>query len=221
MIPGEGLVEYDKVTLAGPVDLRRVAEWANTTIDDIQALNPELRRWTTPIRDTDYELRVPAGTSVLVSARLTDAAPSELATLNYYSVKRGETMTTIARKLNVGRTDLAEANYLKVSSRLAVGQQLLVPRETTVLMAARNDRPVPASASKVEDRVVPAVSESTARGSDSDTVKTSYRVKRGDTLSSIARDYNTTVASLKRWNQMTGTQIKVGQRLTIYTSRTD
>ena len=130
-------------------------------------------------------------------------------------------MTTIARKLKVGRTDLAEANYLKVTSRLAVGQQLLVPRETTVLMASRSDRAVPASASNVEDRVVPAVSESSSRGSDSELVKTSYRVKRGDTMSSIARDYNTTVASLKRWNQMTGSQIKVGQRLTIYGSRTD
>ena len=223
MVPGEGLVPYDKVTLPGPVDLRRVAEWADTTIDEIQDLNPELRRWTTPIRDNDYELRVPAGTAVTVSARLGEAAPTELATLNYYSVKRGETMTTIARKLKVGRTDLADANYLKVTSRLAVGQQLLVPRETTALMAARSDRAVPASASasNVEDRVVPAVNESTSRESDSDLVKTSYRVKRGDTLSSIARDYNTTVTLLKRWNQMTGTQIKAGQRLTIYTSRTD
>jgi membrane-bound lytic murein transglycosylase D len=221
MVPGEGLVAYDKVTLPGPIDLRRVAEWANTTIDEIQDLNPELRRWTTPIRDKDYELRVPTGTAVLVSGRLTEAAPTELATLNYYSVKNGETMTTIARKLKVGRTDLAEANYLKVTSRLAVGQQLLVPRETTVLMASRSDRAVPASASNVEDRVVPAVNESSSRGSDSELVKTSYRVKRGDTLSSIAREYNTNVAALQRWNQMTGSQIKVGQRLTIYTSRTD
>ena len=35
---------------AGAVDLRRVAEWAGVAVDDIQALNPELRRWTTPIR---------------------------------------------------------------------------------------------------------------------------------------------------------------------------
>src|SRR5882724_6008574 len=42
---------YDKVMLTKPVDLRRVAEWADTTIDEIQTLNPELRRWTTPVRD--------------------------------------------------------------------------------------------------------------------------------------------------------------------------
>jgi membrane-bound lytic murein transglycosylase D len=222
MVPGEGLVEHDTVTLAGPVDLRRVAEWTDTTIDDIQTLNPELRRWTTPVRDTDYELRVPAGTAVIVSARLSEAVPSELATLNYYTVKRTETMTTIAKKLRVSRADLAEANYLKVASRLSVGQQLVVPRETTALMAARSDRPVPASAANVEDRVVPAVGGGPAsRSSDSEPLKTSYRVKRGDTLSSIARAYDTTVDSLRRWNQIAGSQIRIGQRLTIYTSRTE
>ena len=54
-------VTYDTVTLPRPVDLRRVAEWTDTTIDEIQALNPELRRWTTPVRDEAYELKVPAG----------------------------------------------------------------------------------------------------------------------------------------------------------------
>ena len=45
-----------------------IAEWTDTTIDEIQALNPELRRWTTPVRDTAYELKVPAGTAEVVSA---------------------------------------------------------------------------------------------------------------------------------------------------------
>ena len=54
---------------AAPVDLRRVAEWADTTIDEIQALNPELRRWTTPVRDDAYELKVPVGTAEIVTAQ--------------------------------------------------------------------------------------------------------------------------------------------------------
>ena len=62
-------VTYDTVTLPQPVDLRRVAEWTSTPVDAIQALNPELRRWTTPVRDTDYELKVPEGTADIVSAR--------------------------------------------------------------------------------------------------------------------------------------------------------
>jgi membrane-bound lytic murein transglycosylase D len=49
-----------------------------------------------------------------------------------------------------------------------------------------------------------------------------HRVKRGDTLSSIARLYNTTVASLKSWNAriIRGSRIKVGDRLTVFAART-
>jgi membrane-bound lytic murein transglycosylase D len=215
----EETAKHDTVTLPGPIDLRRVAEWAGTTIDVIRELNPELRRWTTPVRDNDYELKVPPGTAVLVSARLAETVPTELATFNYYSVKRGETMTTIARKLKVNRADLADANYLKVASRLSVGQQLLVPRETTVMMAARTEVAAPVAESTAPDRVVAAVGTPAEPAADRDLVKTSYRVRRGDTLSSIAREYNTTIASLQRWNRITGTQIRAGQRLTIYTAR--
>ena len=105
-----------------PVDLRRVAEWTDTTIDEIQALNPELRRWTTPVRDPSYELKVPAGHRRRVSARgWPRPRPTELAALKWYTVKQGETLATIARKLSVSRTDLAEANYLTTTSRVAAG----------------------------------------------------------------------------------------------------
>ena len=43
-------ISYDKVTVPRAIDLRRVAEWTGVSIDEIQALNPELRRWTTPVK---------------------------------------------------------------------------------------------------------------------------------------------------------------------------
>jgi membrane-bound lytic murein transglycosylase D len=203
----------DTITLPRPVDLRRVAEWADTSIDAIQKLNPELRRWTTPVRDTSYELKVPAGTAEFVRARLDEAAESELASLNWHVVKRGETLATIARKMGVSRTDLAEANYLRATARLTAGQKLMVPREATVLMAARTDRPAPIADSRAlaADTVVSAVATS-----GTERVTVTYRVKRGDTLSSIARLFETTVSSIRSWNRMSGTRILVGQRLTVY-----
>ncbi len=54
---------FETVTVAGAVDIRRVAEWAGAPVQDIQDLNPELRRWTTPIRATEYELKVPMGSA--------------------------------------------------------------------------------------------------------------------------------------------------------------
>ncbi len=222
----EAPLEYDTITLPRPVDLRHIAEWTEQTIDDIQALNPELRRWTTPVRDTNYALRVPEGTAPLVQDRLGLEDGTDLVALNYHTVKRGETLATIAKKLRVSRTDLAEANYLKTNARLAAGQSLIIPQQPTVLMAARSDRTVPAVEARTleADAVVPAAATVAAAprgGASEDRVKVLYRVKRGDTLASIARVFKTSVASIRTWNGISGSRINAGERLTIYTARTN
>ena len=48
--------------------------------------------------------------------------------------------------------------------------------------------------------------------------KATHTVRRGETLYSIARRYRTSVASLKAWNGLQGNSIRVGRRLTVYTS---
>ena len=210
--------DYDRVTLPQPVDLRRIAEWSDTTIDEIQTLNPELRRWTTPVTDSAYELRVPAGTAEAVSARLQEASAADLASLRWYSVKKGETILSIAKQLNVSRTDLAEANYLKVTSKVEAGQKLMVPHEATALMAARTDRLVPPADSRAlaTDAVVPTVA-----GANAERIRVVYEVHKGDTLASIARLFKTSVSAVQGWNRLAGNQIRAGERLTIYTVRAD
>ena len=204
---------YDRVTLPRPVDLRRVAEWTDSPIDEIQALNPELRRWTTPVKATHYELKVPVGTAGIVEAKLADAPPADLASLKYYTVKRGDTLPLIARKLHVNKADLAEANYLSATARVGAGQKLMVPHEATVLMAARTDRPVPAT----EARRTVAEAGQLAQDATTNRVKVSYEVKRGDTLASIARQHRTTIASLKTWNpKVSNDRLTAGERLTLY-----
>jgi membrane-bound lytic murein transglycosylase D len=152
-----------------------------------------------------------------VSARLTEAEDADLASLNWYTAKRGETLQGIARKLGVSRVDLAEANYMRSTARITPGAQLVVPREATAILAARTERPVPVADSRAlatADEVVPAVASVS-----SDRVRIVYRVKRGDTLASIARLFRTTVASLQSWNRMAGsTVIRAGERLTIFTA---
>jgi membrane-bound lytic murein transglycosylase D len=206
---------YETVALSRPVDLRRVAEWADTTIDEIQALNPELRRWTTPIRDESYSLKVPVGAAEAINARLGEAPSTDLASLKWYTVKNGETLALIARTLHVNRTDLAQANYLNVTARVAPGQKLMVPHEATVLMTARTTRSVPVAESRtlVATATVPDV------GAGPERAKIVYRVKHGDTLASIARVFKTTVLSLQTWNSIPGVLIRAGEQLTIYTAR--
>jgi membrane-bound lytic murein transglycosylase D len=205
--------QYETVSLTKPVDLRRVAEWADSTISEIQSLNPELRRWTTPVRDHAYSLRVPTGAAEVVRARFEESAGEDLTSLNWYTVKAGDTVPGVAKKLRVGRSELAAANYLGPRSVLSAGQRLIIPREATTLMAARTDRPVPA----VDAR--PLQAEPFARGlapTSADRIRVVYEVKRGDTLASIARVFRTSVASLRTWNRLSGSQIHTGERLTIY-----
>ena len=210
--------KFETVTLPVAVDVRRVAEWVGTSAQAIQDLNPELRRWTTPVRSTNYELKVPEGTAEIVRTKLADSG--DVTNLTWHTVRSGETLLSIARKLKVSRSDLAEANYLSIKSRVTPGQQLIVPRAPTLLLAARTDNPAPL----VETRPVdPAVVASTSVPSATEAAAQSklvYRVKRGDTLSSIARVFETSVAALKKWNDLRTNTLKVGQRLTILTSRT-
>jgi membrane-bound lytic murein transglycosylase D len=220
------------------MDLRRVAEWTETPITDIQSLNPELRRWTTPVRSASYEVKVPIGTGDRLRERLATAKPGELAPLNWYRVKKGESIATIARKLNVSRTDLVEANALTLKSRVRAGQELIIPRAPATLLNARVDRPAPANAvsadastgkgAEADDRPAStatarrtAASASAAAAADAGDDRVVYRVKRGDTLFSIARAFEVTVDALRSWNRLRGSHISPGDRLTIQTSKSN
>jgi membrane-bound lytic murein transglycosylase D len=214
-IVAEEPVAYEKVMLPQAIDLRRVAEWTGHSIDEIQALNPELRRWTTPVRDKDYELRLPVGTAESFNAKLAEASPGDLVSLNWHTVKRGETLSTIARKLRVSRVDLAQANHISTRARLRIGQELVIPRAPTTLLAS-NRRAAPTS---VASR---AISGPAAISDDDDVPQArtiTYRVKRGDTLFGIARLYDTTVDKIKSVNRLRSNRIAPGDRLKIVQSR--
>lgn len=200
----------DVVTVSGPVDLRNVAEWAGVPADDIRALNPELRRWTTPVRTREYQLRVPMGTMASVLDGYAGAAPGDAAALQWYTVRKGESLPTIARRLRVSRTDLAEANYLNTTARVQPGQRLVVPRApSAALLAGRGNAPVAAA------RV--AASEPEAR--EGEVTRTVYRVRKGDTLFSIARRHGVSVENLRVWNRLKGSALSIGDRLQIHTAR--
>jgi membrane-bound lytic murein transglycosylase D len=211
-VPLSAPAAVETVAVPPAVDLRRVSEWAGVSVDEIQQLNPELRRWTTPIRGSDYELKVPEGTAEIIRERLAVAAPGTLNALQWHTVKRGETLLTIAKKLGVNRADLAEANYLVPTARVSAGQKLLIPRMPSAALLARAASGAPAG--QTAD-AVPAVFADTGT---SETVI--HRVRAGDTLYKLARQYSTTVAQLQELNGLSGSTLRVGQRLVVSGSRT-
>jgi membrane-bound lytic murein transglycosylase D len=201
---------FETVTVGGAVDIRRIAEWAGAPVQDIQDLNPELRRWTTPVRANEYELKVPMGAAATINSRLNEEGVDDLAPLSHYTVKKNETLQTIAKKLGVSRSDLAEANYLSTKARLNTGQQLIIPR-APALLAART-----ASSSSSSPDAVPASRAVAATNEETQATRTiTHRVAQGETLFTIAKRYGTTVELIKEANRLRSNVIQVGQRLVI------
>lgn len=215
-IPTQEPLAYDKVPVPTAVDLRRVAEWTGTSIDEIQALNPELRRWTTPVRYPDYEVKVPVGRGDALLARLRDARQLELASLKWYTVRRGESLASIAKKLGVSRADLAEANGVSTRARVRTGQQLIIPRAPAAPILAAS---TPGSGNPAAASAPTVVAASARRTSDGDDTQVVYRVKRGDTLYRIASAHAVSVADLKAWNRLRSDRLSIGDRLTIRVDR--
>lgn len=208
----------ETVTVPPALDLRRVAEWAGVPMDDIQALNPEFRRWTTPVKKGEYTIKVPQGTADKVRDGLANAAPGQLNAMQMHTVKRGETLAIIAKKLRVSRKDLAEANYLKVTSRVTVGSKLIIPRMPSAALLAR------ASSGELEqaaETIVADVLKETTPLASTVTPRraATYQVKRGDTLAAIARKTGTTINQLMNWNKLRTTNLQIGTRLLVQAPR--
>lgn len=99
---------------------------------------------------------------------------------DYYIVKKGDSLWSIANKYGITVKELKEINKL-TSNTLKVGQTLKL---------TKNDEMIP------EDYLV-------------------YKVKKGDSLWDIAKEYNTTVATLKKINNLSNDKLTINQQLFI------
>jgi LysM repeat protein len=118
---------------------------------------------------------------------LGETPPAKPAQTNTYKVKSGDTLYSIAKKYNTTVSSLKKLNSLK-SDRIYTGQVLKVSGTQTT----------------------PSKDEST---SSSKTI--SYKVKKGDTLYSIAKRHKTTVNTLKKLNNLKSDMIYAGQTLKV------
>lgn len=184
---------YETVEVPDALDLKILAEWGGVTVDEIRALNPDLRRTSTP--RGGHALRVPAGTAASIERQMA-SADALFVQFTMHTVRRGDTLSAIARRYRVSVAELRDANELGTRSILRVNQTLLVPQ-----------RPAQGLPSPV------AVTASTD-GPEAAAPLT-YRVRRGDTLYGIARRFDTTVAAIKRLNQLRSNTINIGDRLTV------
>jgi membrane-bound lytic murein transglycosylase D len=137
------------------------------------------------------------GASWQEAAEDASRAGAENTAAKYYVVRRGETLSSIARKFRVSTASLKRLNTLK-SLKLRPGQRLVIKS---------------ASGSQSISRL--AVAKKGKFSKAKSAAVTRYTVRRGDTLFSIASRFNVSVAELKAWNKMHGTALPAGKRLTI------
>ncbi len=127
------------------------------------------------------------------AAAITPARPAVNVTpVSSYTVERGDSLWSIAKKSHLTVAELAKANSLGVSSTLQPGQKLIIPGQ---------------SASTPMD-----LSAGSAEGGST------YTVQSGDTLATIARKHGITTAQLRAANNRSGDIVRLGETLNLPSS---
>ena len=118
--------EYDKVVVNVPVDLDIIAECAETDVDNIRELNPELRRWSTPPNVEEYTLRIPAGKADSFRENLKKIPDEKRFSYDTYVVKKSDTLKTIAARVKVPVSAIQELNSI-AGLTLKSGAEIKLP----------------------------------------------------------------------------------------------
>ncbi|MEC5342917.1 murein transglycosylase D [Brenneria populi] len=185
-----------RVDLGQQMQLTQAAEMAGLPLNKLKSYNPGYKRNVTAPNGPHY-IMVPKAhvdrlkdsladgdiEAIQPTTRLAQSSTRE----SQYKVRPGDTLSTIAARLNVSTKDLQNWNNLRSAHALKVGQTLQV-----------------AQASDDGDK----------EGS------ITYQVRKGDSLSSIAKRHGVNIADVMRWNSVIkNASIQPGDRLTLYVSR--
>ena len=135
----------------------------------------------------------------LVDRQLNDKAVS-------YKVQSGDTLTGVAKRYNIGISDLATANNLKTNSNLVLGRTITIPASGSVPVASSSTSQSSSSSS------TSTVSNSGKKLSNTE----SYKVQSGDGLIALARQFGVSVEDLATTNDLaTNAQLQRGQTLKV------
>ena len=194
-------LQFEPVALAGQIDLNVAADLAGITLDEVYALNPGFGRWATD-PDGPHLLQLPRHAVERFRTNLAQYRPPRIrGNWIRHDIARGDTLGGIANRYRTTVAVLKEINRLS-SDRILAGRHLIVPTSTGNLdarqlsgtMRARLDASGPL-----------------------DQTNSTYRVRRGDSLSVIAHNHGTSTSQLAAWNRLsTNSVLHPGQRLTIH-----
>jgi membrane-bound lytic murein transglycosylase D len=220
-------LSYEEVTLPGAVELKDVASASGVELSHLVDLNPELKRWITPPGESEYRLRIPPGSKERLMGNYAQLIePKPRVVYAHHKVKKGERFAAIARKYGVKAATIARVNRVRLTAYPAAGTLLLIPQKGLVEEIPEGDfegdngggssltakRSPNAKTAKRSDRVG-------NKDQSAGLQPLRYRVKRGDTLVSIAQTFEITVGQIRKWNPKESKKIQAGKTLNLFVSR--
>ena len=234
--PGILYYEVDTVTVRNPLSFDQISEMLNIPMDEIVFLNPSFKHRLIPATaENPYKLRLRKkyignfinNEAALYAYRTKEGLASDsLAQLVYnnyreselYTVKSGETVSSIAKKFHMTTGELKSLNGLKKNS-VRPNKKILVYTNS-----AKGKSQQSAITSTYVPQVVPRDSSTKTTSLNTnaepvtpktDTPQTIHVVKGGENLGIIAKTYHCTSAELMKWNNLSDEKILVGQKLKV------
>ncbi len=179
-------LRYEKVNVPAVTDLRIIAKACEISVEELKDLNPELLRWCTPPDSPDYEIKIPFGSQDLFLKNYEALQPEQRFQFKTHIVKRGDTLSRIAKLYRVEIEPILEINRIKRTNRLSMGANLLIPVPMT---------------SEIKPTVT-AKTMANPQNQSSSHKEIIYTIKKGDSLWSIANEMGVNIGALSRWNNL-------------------
>ena len=166
-------------------------------------LNPGFSRWATD-PEGPHRLLIPAFLPSDFEKQISSLPAPENVAVENYKVKRGDTLSRVAKRFSIAPSELKRLNGLK-SSTLKAGATLVISQPRTGN----------AEFARVQNELF---GKSRSAAAAQRTVSR-YKVRRGDTLSTIARKHGLSTKQLANLNGLRGkTHVRLGQVLKVTTS---
>ncbi len=191
---------FEEVQTFLSIDKEKIISLANLDSSVFEDLNAAVKRPVLNKLKTKSFL-LPTDSVTTFKSNLKDYLESSQPLVSWtpYKLKKDQSFNDIAKARGVEGKVLSLANGFRYSqAQLRAGSQIIVPS-----VADSKDYSLQIERFKKSKLLLKNYGDG------------SYRVKKGDTLSGIARKFKTKVSTLKRLNRINGTLIRTGQRLKI------
>jgi membrane-bound lytic murein transglycosylase D len=188
---------YEVVKIDKSMRIRDIALHLGTSEDLLVTLNSELRQNITP--DKEYNFKVPSELAEKF-AKIVDEIPKcdkPRQMFVHYRANRGENISSIARRYKTSVSAIMAYNDISGRKKVKAGQRLIIPVHKSIY-----------SSSKSNQR-----SDNDKNQSNGDVIK--YKVKKGETLTSVAKRFDTSIEEIKRLNRIKRKTLKPGQIIII------